>query len=99
MTTDEHGHHGEHHDDGPSYWEQWTTPPTVITLVVAAVTLYGSHVVQAERLDIMRSKVEAIERDYQRRDVLAEQLRSIDARLEAIEASVGAKSRQPPGHP
>ena len=96
MTQDEHG---VLLPAQPSYWEQWTAPPTIITLIVAAVSLYGSHVIQAERLDSMRGKVEAIERDYQRRDVLAEQLRSIDSRLEAIEASVGAKSRQPPGHP
>jgi glyoxylase-like metal-dependent hydrolase (beta-lactamase superfamily II) len=89
-------HHGEHYG-GASYWDQWTAPPTVITLLVAAVTLYGSHVIQAERLDIMRGRVEAIERDYQRRDVLAEQLRSIDTRLGVIEASVGAK--RPAGQP
>jgi hypothetical protein len=88
------GHHGE---IGSAYWEQWTSPPTIITVIVAAVTLYGSHVIQAERLDTMRARVEMIERDYQRRDVLAEQLRSIDTRLGAIEKSVGAK--RPTDHP
>ena len=106
-----HGHHEHevpHHGEiGSAYWEQWTQPPTIITLIVAAVTLYGSHVIQAERLDSMRTKVETIERDYQRRDVLAEQLRSIDARLGVIEISlkehavsdrtVGAK--KPADHP
>lgn len=71
--------------ESPSYWSQWVQPPTIITLLVAAATVYGSQVIQAERLETMRSKVEAIERDYQRRDVLAEQLRSIDGRLLAIE--------------
>jgi hypothetical protein len=69
----------------PSYWHQWLQPPTVITLIVAAATVYGSQVIQAERLETMRQKVDAIERDYQRRDVIAEQLRSIDARLFVIE--------------
>ena len=75
-----------------SYWQQWVQPPTVITLIVAAATVYGSQVIQAERLETMRAKVEAIERDYQRRDVLAEQLRSIDGRLYTIEQKLGDRS-------
>jgi hypothetical protein len=77
---------------GDSYWRQWVQPPTVITLIVAAATVYGSQVIQAERLETMRAKVEAIERDYQRRDVLAEQLRSIDGRLYTIEQKLGDRS-------
>lgn len=72
------------------YWQQWAQPPTIITLIVAAATVYGASVIQGERLETMRAKVDAIERDYQRRDVLAEQLRSIDARLSQIEIKVGA---------
>lgn len=79
------------HGLGDSYWQQWLQPPTVIAIVVAAVTMYGAYVLQSERIETMRAKVDAIERDYQRRDVLTEQLRSIDERLEAIEVSVGAK--------
>lgn len=78
-------------EDAPSYWQQWVQPPTVITLIVAAATVYGSQVIQSERLETMRAKVEAIERDYQRRDVLAEQLRSIDGRLYAIEVKLGTE--------
>lgn len=74
-----------------SYWRQWLQPPTVITLIVAAATVYGSQVIQAERLETMRAKVESIERDYQRRDVLAEQLRSIDGRLYVIEQKLGER--------
>jgi hypothetical protein len=73
------------------YWAQWVQPPTIITLVVAAATVYGAQVIQSERLETMRSKVEAIERDYQRRDVLAEQLRSIDSRLYVIEQKLGER--------
>lgn len=75
---------------GGSYWSQWTTPPTVITLIVAAATVYGTQVIQAERLEAMRAKVEAIERDYQRRDVLSERLRSIDDRLLVIERALAS---------
>ena len=81
-------------EDAPSYWAQWVQPPTVITLIVAAATVYGSQVIQAERLETMRAKVEAIERDYQRRDVLAEQLRSIDGRLYVIEQKLGTETRR-----
>lgn len=89
-AMDELNHDGGH--DG-GYWRQWFQPPTVITLVVAAATVYGSQVIQAERLETMRSKVEAIERDYQRRDVLAERLQSIDGRLLKIEVTLGAAER------
>lgn len=82
-TMDELNHEG--------YWRQWLQPPTVITLIVAGATVYGSQVIQAERLETMRAKVEAIERDYQRRDVLAEQLRSIDGRLYVIELKLGER--------
>ena len=75
---------------GGGYWAQWTTPPTVITLIVAAATVYGTQVIQAERLEAMRAKVEAIERDYQRRDVLSERLRSIDDRLLVIERALAS---------
>jgi hypothetical protein len=68
-----------------TYWKQWTQPPTVITAIVAALTLYGGHIVQSERLEAMRARMDAIERDYQRRDVLAERLLSIDQRLFIIE--------------
>ena len=81
----------ETHRGGPGYWAQWVQPPTIITLVVAAATVYGAQVIQSERLETMRSKVEAIERDYQRRDVLAEQLRSIDGRLYVIEQKLGER--------
>lgn len=90
------------HQDGTgelvevSYWAQWTQPPTIITLVVAAATVYGSQVIQAERLDAMRAKVEAIERDYQRRDVLAERLQSIDERLRSIESAIASDARHRP---
>jgi hypothetical protein len=80
-------------EEAPSYWSQWFQPPTVITLIVAAATVYGSQVIQAERLETMRAKVEAIERDYQRRDVLAERLSSIDGRLLVIEQRLGAEAR------
>lgn len=83
MTSPEHQGEVE-----PSYWAQWLQPPTVITLVVAAATVYGAQVIQSERLEAMRAKVEAIERDYQRRDVLAERLQSIDERLRSIESAI-----------
>lgn len=72
-----------------SYWRQWTQPPTVITAIVAALTLYGGHIVQTERLEAMRGRMDAIERDYQRRDVLSERLSSIDQRLYVIEQKLG----------
>jgi hypothetical protein len=37
-------------------------------------------------------RLEAVERDYQRRDVLAEQLRNINDRLYAIEQKLGERS-------
>lgn len=76
-------------DSRPSYWSQWLQPPTVITVVVAITTVYGAQVIQAERLETLRAQVEAIKQDYQRRDVLAEQLRSIDGRLFVIEQKLG----------
>lgn len=93
MTLDHFGH-GEHGEDRESYWAQWLQPPTVITLIVAAVTIYGSQVIQAERLETMRAKVEAIERDYSRRELVALELRNIDARLQAIEVKLGAGDRR-----
>jgi hypothetical protein len=76
-------------DTRPSYWSQWTQPPTVITVIVAFATVYGSQVIQAERIEALRAQVDAIKQDYQRRDVLAEQLRSIDGRLYVIEQKLG----------
>jgi len=86
-----HDDHGRHHapPQGDPYWLQWVQPPTVIAIVVSAATVYGAGVIQAERIDAMRGRIEQIERDYQRRDVLAEQLRSIDARLYQIEVKLG----------
>lgn len=85
-----------------SYWQQWLQPQTVIALMVALGTVYGSSVLQVERIEVMRTRLDAIERDYQRRDVLAERLQSIDNRLSAIEQAVqtdelrhlGGKERQ-----
>lgn len=79
--------HYERERDG--YWRQWLQPPTVITVIVAVTTVYGSQVIQTERLETLRAQVEAIKQDYQRRDVLAEQLRSIDGRLYVIEQKLG----------
>jgi Tfp pilus assembly protein PilO len=59
---------------------------------VAVVTMYGSWVVQAERLETVRAQVESIKQDYQRRDVLAEQLRNINDRLYSIEQKLGERS-------
>jgi hypothetical protein len=73
-------------------WSQWTAPPTLIALFVALGTMYGGWVVQQERMDGMRVRLEAVERDYQRRDVLAEQLRNINDRLYAIEQKLGERS-------
>lgn len=86
-------HDGIIEEARPSYWSQWLQPPTVITVVVAVSTVYGSQVIQAERIETLRAQVEAIKQDYQRRDVLAEQLRSIDGRLFVIEQKLG-ESRQ-----
>jgi Tfp pilus assembly protein PilO len=76
----------------PGYWQQWTAPPTVIAISVAIVTVYGGWVIQQERLEVLRARVEAVERDYARREVLAEQLRNIDARLFSIEQKLGERS-------
>jgi phosphopantothenate synthetase len=43
-------------------------------------------------MDGMRVRLEAVERDYQRRDVLAEQLRNINERLYSIEQKLGDRS-------
>lgn len=83
---------GELHDQKNSYWRQWLQPPTVITMIVAFVTVYGSQIIQAERLETLRAQVEAIKQDYQRRDVLTEQLRSIDGRLYVIEQKLVERS-------
>lgn len=72
-------------DEMRQYWRQWTTPSTVIALGVAGVSLYTSHVVQQERLSTLKAQVERVEREYQRRDVLTETLRTIDMRLSGIE--------------
>jgi Tfp pilus assembly protein PilO len=83
----------EHADDAPSYWKQWVQPPTVITLVVAAATVYGSQVIQAERIEAMQAKVEAIERDYSRRETLAIELRNIYEQLADIKREIGGRAR------
>jgi hypothetical protein len=67
------------------YLRQWTAPPTILAVAGMAVTLYASHVVQQERIAALKLQVERVERDYQRRDVLTETLRTIDMRLTGIE--------------
>jgi hypothetical protein len=85
--------HGHGNGERERYdWSQWTAPPTIIAAMVAAGTMYGGGVVQQERMDGMRVRLEAVERDYQRRDVLAEQLRNINERLYAIEQKLGDRS-------
>jgi Tfp pilus assembly protein PilO len=84
VTGEEYTHAG--------YLQQWTAPPTVIAVVVAVTTLYGGWVVQQERLDALRMRIEVVEREYQRRDVLAEQLRSMNERLYSIEQKLGDRS-------
>jgi Tfp pilus assembly protein PilO len=71
-------------EEPEGYWRQWVQPPTVITLIVAASTVYGAQVIQSERLETMRAKVEAIERDYSRQDTLALELRNIYRQLDDI---------------
>jgi hypothetical protein len=75
-------------DDARLYLRQWASPPTVLAGVGMVVTLYASHVVQQERLQTLTRQVERVERDYQRRDVLAETLRTIDMRLTGIEMAL-----------
>ena len=72
-------------DEARYYLRQWTAPPTILAVAGMAVTLYASHVVQQERIAALKLQVERVERDYQRRDVLAETLRTIDMRLTGIE--------------
>lgn len=76
----------------PSYWAQWLHPQVVLPIVAVLITLYVTQVLQAERLESMRVKVDAlsatIERDYQRRDVLSERLQNIDGRMGSIEGSI-----------
>jgi len=71
-------------------WHRWVEPPTIIAIVAAAATVYGTQVLQTERVEALRVQVERIEREYQRRDVLAEQLRSINERLYGIERTLGS---------
>jgi Tfp pilus assembly protein PilO len=77
---------------GPGLLRQWTAPPTVIAIVVATVTVYGGWVVQQERLDVLRVRIEAVERDFARREVLAVELQRINDRLYSIEQKLGDRS-------
>lgn len=78
----------------PSAWAQWLHPSVLMPVAAVLITLYVTQVLQAERLESMRVRMESIERDYQRRDVLAEQLRSIDGRLYVIEQRLSAEARR-----
>ncbi len=77
-------------EHGPGLLRQWTAPPTVIAIVVASVTMYGGWVVQQERLDVLRVRIEAVERDFARREVLAVELQRINDRLYSIEQKLGS---------
>lgn len=78
-------------DDARFYLRQWTSPPTLLAGIGMVVTLYASHVVQQERLQALKVQVERVERDYQRRDVLTETLRTIDMRLTGIEQKLDGR--------
>lgn len=79
-------------DDAKSYLQQWTAPPTILATLGMLVTLYASHVIQQERVAALKVQVDAIARDYQRQDVLREQLRTIDMRLSGIEVKLDQRS-------
>lgn len=74
------------------YWQQWAAPPTVIAIVVAVVTMYGSWIVQQERLEVLRMRIDEVARDYQRKESLAVELRNITERLYSIEQKIDGRS-------
>ncbi len=73
----------------PSLVAQWMAPSVLMPVAAILITLYVTLMLQTERLEALRVRLADVERDYQRRDVLAEQLRSIDGRLYSIEIKLG----------
>ena len=91
MDFDDMTHQQDEHGRGYD-WSQWTAPPTVLAIAIAGATMVGGWFVQQDRMEALSRRVESVERDYQRREVLAEQLRNIDSRLDAIEQKLGDRS-------
>lgn len=78
------------------YLRLWLSPAVLLPVMAMVLGLYVASQIQSERhaalaakvdeaTTALRLRVEQVERDYQRRDVLAEVLRSMDVRLSAIE--------------
>jgi Tfp pilus assembly protein PilO len=99
MDFDDMTHQQDEHDRRGYDWSQWTAPPTVLAIAIAGATMVGGWFVQQDRMEALSRRVESVERDYQRREVLAEQLRNIDSRLDAIEQKLGDRSPLLKGYP
>lgn len=77
-------------EQGKDLARSWLSPAVLLPAVAFLGGLYVSNALQQERIEALRAQVVAIERDYQRRDLMSAELRAIEQRLGKIEGKLDA---------
>lgn len=74
--------------------QAWRNPTVIVALLGILGTAYAGFMVQRTRIEALEHRVTVVEQDFQRREVMAVELKAIHQRLESIQRLV--ESRTPP---
>jgi len=75
-------------DRPPPPGQAWLQPTVLIVVLGVLGSAYAAVLLQRERIARLEARIEVVETQYQRRDVVREQLDAIIQRLGAIERAV-----------
>jgi len=75
------------------WFRAWLHPAALFALLAVLGSAYAAVLLQRERIARLEARIEVIEKEYQRRDVVVSQLEGIAHRLAAIETAITARPR------